>query len=295
MKTTIQVHKHFENLRDFIAQIPERFDKCGTTVFEKRNVVKRITTPDGKALVVKRYKLPNFFQRLGYSTFRKSKARRAYEYGLEFQRRGIDTPQPVAYIEQWKGPIFHRGFYICEECHDTSCTVLRNNDYPERDELIKAFAAFLRRMHKRGILHGDTNLSNFFFRKKTEEEISKAREKDIYKQHQRSDSDVAYHFTAIDLNRTKFVQHPSHEQCLKNLVRVTHDDLLMVDIVSAYARRRGWKEWNAVNYVQKKLKQFETRNKIKDFFKFKKKKKDEKTHHHHHHHHHHEEQKEQAD
>jgi hypothetical protein len=45
----------------------------------------------------------------------------------------------------------------------------------------------------------------------------------------------------IDVNRSHFCDGwPSDEQCLRNLVRITHRRDLYVDIVRRYATLRGW-------------------------------------------------------
>ena len=48
----------------------------------KRNVVEKVTVA-GEEFVVKRYKRPILINRIIYCFFRKSKARRAYEYAVE--------------------------------------------------------------------------------------------------------------------------------------------------------------------------------------------------------------------
>ena len=77
----------------------------------KRNVVEKVTIA-GEVFVVKRYKRPILINRIIYCFFRKSKARRAYEYAVELLKRGVDTPYPVAYFEQYKNGLFDCGIFI---------------------------------------------------------------------------------------------------------------------------------------------------------------------------------------
>ena len=265
----LQIHPDYQHLRDYIQQLPQTFNSQGKTLFHKRNHVKRMQAPDGTILIVKRYKRPNLLQRIAYTCVRPTKARRAYEYALRFRQLGVDTPQPVAYIEQKQGPLFADGYYISLENQHHTCAVLRDRTYHAYAQLMPAFTQFILQLHQKGILHGDTNLSNFFYQE-TDPELH------------------TYHFSAIDLNRTKFVQNPTRKQCLDNLVRITHNDLVLLDIVASYAQQRQWNEGDATEYVMKRLRKFEKRKKLLHQLTHHQepaKKEENQTEHHHHHHH----------
>ena len=69
-------------LADFFCHLSDRFETEGTTIYEGRNVLKRFNI-EGCELVVKSFKVPFFVNRVVYALFRKSKARRSYEYAFE--------------------------------------------------------------------------------------------------------------------------------------------------------------------------------------------------------------------
>src|SRR3712207_9523776 len=101
----MEINKKYEHLRDWIATLPERFESEGEHVYGgQRNWIKKFTAPDGTVLNVKRYHRPRFINLLVYSFgLRKPKGQRAWEYPAEIYKRGFDTPEPVAYMEQRQG------------------------------------------------------------------------------------------------------------------------------------------------------------------------------------------------
>ena len=93
-------------------------------------------------------------------------------------------------------------------------------------------------------MHGDTNLSNFLYRE----------DKGL---------PLGYHITTIDINRSHFVDNPSREECIANLMRLTHVRQALRKIIGRYAELRGWDvEW-AVSLAVQKLDSFERRKEMK--------------------------------
>ncbi|MDD3906668.1 MAG: tyrosine protein kinase, partial [Bacteroidales bacterium] len=95
---TFFINPKFQFLEDFLKRLPECFEKEGHTIYKSRNEVKTFNI-EGMALNVKSYRKPIFLNRVIYTFFRHSKARRAYENALEVISRGFETPAPIAYIE----------------------------------------------------------------------------------------------------------------------------------------------------------------------------------------------------
>ena len=98
----IKINPKYEEMRSFIERIPDVFEQEGRCIFEGRNVIKAFHVKfDGKEkeVVVKRYKQPNFIQKIGYSFFRSTKAFRAYENALRLMADGFATPEGFGYIE----------------------------------------------------------------------------------------------------------------------------------------------------------------------------------------------------
>lgn len=211
------IHPQFLRFSSFINQLPYLFEREGEVLHNGRNVVKRFKVGE-VMLVVKRYKDPNFFQRIAYSFFKPSKAARAFNYAEKYRAAGFDTPAEVAYIEIGKGSLFHTSYFVCLNSEKQSIAN-RLKDMPEaRCKLVDAFAELLVRMHQKGIAHGDLNISNILFEESEQGE---------------------FQFTFIDINRTRFGKL-SASACMKNMARTTHRLDLYGYLVSKYAQIRGW-------------------------------------------------------
>lgn len=247
----IEINPSYSSLSSKISKLPQLFESEGETLYKGRNVIKRFVLTDENGdthtIIVKRYGRMKPLQRLCYSTFFSSKAERAYKYAFTFLDKGIDTPQPIAYIEQRKHGLLYQCFLVTTECSLPDCRFL----YEEKKKdsmlvisnvFIQQLSAFIATMHSQGILHGDLNLSNI-----------------LYSQ----DAAGAYHFAVIDINRTRFVNTPNRKQCLKNMMRLTHDRTISAAIVGEYARQRGWDSDSCIAYVAHLLDAFERRNDIK--------------------------------
>ena len=237
----VVIDSRFSDQTDFLCRIPQMMAAGeGETFFKRRNTVARFRE-GGHVFIAKRYKRVNFVQQIAYTFFRKTKAERAYLYTAEYQRRGIDVPERVAYMEQSRYGLFSLGHYVSLEVAGMDVhPLLRDVEVFDR-ELADAVAAHIVLMHSRGILHGDLNLSNFLCRKE----------------------DDGWHFTVIDLNRTRFHDGtPPDGLCLKNLVRMTHRRDLYEYIVSTYAKLRGWQVESTVCEAVKLLDKFENKKRF---------------------------------
>lgn len=251
MKFKNIINPKFESLASFIDELPYRYDTDGLLIYKSRNTVK-IFNVDEKKIVVKRFRRPLFHQRIDYTFFRPSKAKRAYMYGLKLLSLGISTPEPIAYVEEYKCGLFYQGYFISVFFQDPDTRLLRDK-IEGHEDLIDALTHFYVNMHQKGFMHGDTNLSNFLYRK--------------------DEKTGTYHITTIDINRSSFVKNPSREKCLYNLMRVTHVRPTMERIVQRYSELRNWDAVDSIRYVTQKLEAFEKKKemhrRIKKIIKFK--------------------------
>lgn len=218
----------YEKYRAWVERMPQEFQKTGTVICDTRNVIKLFTLADGKRFAVKRYRKPYIYQRFDYTFIRPSKTRRAYNYAQKMLGMSIDTPKPVAYIEQYSMGLFCYGYLITEYTTDNDCWILTEEPFPR---LALSLAAFIADMHGKGVMHGDTNLSNFFY-------------------HADPAATYGYHISTIDINRTHFVASPTREQCLDNLVRMSHYQLAYESVIRMYALIRGWDATECLDYVR---------------------------------------------
>lgn len=100
--TTIQLmNPQYKEIEAYIASIPETMETSGETIQDGRNLIKQMTAPDGRRLCVKRYHKPHGLNAAVYSWhLRMPKGMRAYTYAQRLLEAGIDTPEPVAYLEE---------------------------------------------------------------------------------------------------------------------------------------------------------------------------------------------------
>lgn len=244
------INTDYGSIEGFIRRLPEIFDgNGGKTLYEGRNTVKMFAA-GGLHLVVKRFKRPNMIQCAGYATGRPGKARRAYRFAEELRRRGFSTPHEIAFIEQRKGFMLTDSYFVSEECMlPPLSSLLRRKNFDRRPA--DALAAELVKMHDRGVMHGDLNLTNILYEQRP--------------------ADGAYAFTFIDTNRSHFKDTPlSYNECTANLMRLSHDRPLLEYLVRSYASSRGWNADKTAGDVITLLDRFERRRerkyKIKNLF-----------------------------
>lgn len=235
----------YRSASDFVARLPEAFEKEGEVIYAGRNVVKRFDTAYGE-WIVKRYKTPNLIQRLAYTFWRKSKAERAFLYAGKLNSIGIDTPEGIGYVECGKNGLFHTGYFISTACHYPSLhpALVTNAEFDKR--LASALASFLVSMHRKGVMHGDPNPANILYH---------------------TDEEGRFRFSVIDTNRSVFKASLSRKECLDNLKRVTHRRDLLQYIVEEYATLRQWDAGQSVEQVMHALGRFEKRRQFKRFLK----------------------------
>lgn len=179
----IIVNPSFNYLASFVKSIPDFFDKEGETVYNERNQLKVFDAGNEK-IVVKSFKVPFFFNRIIYTCFRPSKAKRSYEYALKLIERQINTPQPVAYVENRKNGLLAGSYYVSiYKEHSGTLRELRNHTLEEKRDLASAFARFTAEIHENAILPLDYSPGNILYEKTGDE----------------------YRFCLVDLNRMRFM------------------------------------------------------------------------------------------
>lgn len=167
----------------------------------QRNVIK-IFDVEGVAINIKSFKIPNSINKVAYRYFRKSKARRSYEYATILLEKGIGTPQPMAFLENFNVFGLRDSYYVSEHL-DADLTyreLVEIPDYPDHDKILRQFTRFSYELHQKGIEFLDHSPGNTLIKK--------------------SDNGN-YEFFLVDLNRMEFHDSMSFEMRMKNLCRLT--------------------------------------------------------------------------
>ena len=144
----------------------ENFDREGELIKDSRNTVK-VFRIDDLYINIKRFKRPNFINRLVYSFFRSTKACRSFLYANKLLDYNILTPDPIAYIENSKYYLLDDSFYVCKNIdYDFDIKhVFENKELEQRDKLIKKFVLFTHKLHENGIMFLDHSTSNTIIKK----------------------------------------------------------------------------------------------------------------------------------
>jgi len=215
MKKTI--HADFTYLEPKFDFLLENFKNSGELVgFGKRNVIK-IFKLDNLDINIKSFKKPNFFNKIIYTYFRKSKARRSFEFANILLQKGIGTPKPMAFMEEFDLVGLTNSYYICE--HIASDLTYRElvdvPDFPDHENILRQFTAFSFQLHELGIEFKDHSPGNTLI-KKLENGL--------------------YSFYLVDLNRMNFHENMSFDLRMKNLSRLTHKPEMVAIMSEEYAK-----------------------------------------------------------
>lgn len=218
------INKKFQDIKGWIEKIPSIFDNEGSIVYQARNTLKRIS--HGKAdFVIKKYAVPIFPNRVAYTFFRKSKARRAYENASRLLEYGINTPCPVAYIEIKRGGLLHDAYFVSLADDSPYMMRLYVDFVNSGEDIIKQFARFTKTIHDNNILHLDYSPGNILFS---------------------ADKDGKATFSIIDLNRMRFDIPLTRKERLRNFRRLTRSNEVLKIMIYEYATLCGWDKEQAL-------------------------------------------------
>jgi len=133
-----------------------RIFKNGRTSF-----VSQITL-GGIEVIVKRYNHLGCLHSLRH-TLKGSRARRCWLNANRLFLLGIPTPRPLAYVDERKGLLLHRSYFIAEFVNGQALyKVLRDDRVPDEQKrrLVTGVVRILERMAAHGITHGDLKHTN---------------------------------------------------------------------------------------------------------------------------------------
>ncbi|WP_312074981.1 lipopolysaccharide kinase InaA family protein [Chryseobacterium sp.] len=211
-----------------------------------RNIVK-VFEIDGEKFNFKSFKQHNVVNRHVYKYYRKSKAKRSFEYAQMLLNKGFHTPEPIAYVENFDFWGLTSSYYISrqlEEC-PTLMDVIVNHSFPEREQIIRDYANLMFNLHEQGIEFLDNAPGNFMI--KNENGVNR--------------------FYMVDLNRMSFHEMDLDKR-LKNFARLTSDQEVMRIISDEYAKLSKSTPEYCYNKINQAINGMVRKRKIKKILKF---------------------------
>ena len=214
------------NYNEFIENIKDYFKNSDNSIHKARNEIKIIEFQN-QELVIKAFKIPNIINKIVYSFFRDTKAKKSYDNSVKI----IDfVPKPIGYIEFTKFGLLHDSYFISENFkYDlTIREPLLDINYPGKENIFKQFAKFTFDLHENNILHLDYSPGNILIKK---------------------DEDN-YIFKIVDINRMQF-KTLSLEDRLSNFAKLWAKDEDLKIIIKEYAKLIDEDEKKSINIALK--------------------------------------------
>ena len=209
------VHDAFKPFHQQIENFIKNFDKKGIPFGStKRNSIKLFEL-DNMTINVKSFKVPNLINQFIYRFFRKSKAHRSFEYAKKLTQLNIGTPTPIAFFENRTAFLFKQSYYVSEHLDNdiTYRELSRNLNYPDHENILRAFTRFTFKLHENQILFLDHSPGNTLIKKTAS----------------------GYDFYLVDLNRMKFKELGINQR-IKNFSRLTPHKEIVEIMSDEYAK-----------------------------------------------------------
>jgi hypothetical protein len=207
----------FKNSKEILFFIKEFDSSLGTVLGAgNRNIIKLFDL-NGEIINIKSFKVPNLINKIAYKYFRKSKAKRSFEYANVLLKNEIGTPQPIAYFENcnWLG--LKESYYISKHlsCDLTFRELIENPDFPDHENILRQFTKFTFDLHEKGIEFLDHSPGNTLIKKTSENQ---------------------YKYFLVDLNRMNFNDELSYEKRIYNLRRLSLNIKMIRVVSNEYAK-----------------------------------------------------------
>ena len=198
----------------FLKDIKSFFTNASNSIHKARNEIKIIPYKD-KELVVKSFKIPHLFNRVIYTFFRDSKAKKSYNNSLKIMQF---VPKPIGYIEFFKFGLLSKSYFV-SEYFDYDFTIrepLLDKKYPNRVKIFQEFTKFTFLLHQSRIFHKDYSPGNILVKEKN----------------------GTYIFKIVDINRMYFTDFTTKER-LESFAKLGASDEDLKIMIREYATLIG--------------------------------------------------------
>ena len=241
MKYEVVSQKYME----IVEQIRSYFADTQELIWDKRNKIK-ILDFNTERITIKSFKIPHMINRIAYTFFRDSKAKKSYLHSLKI---ADFVPQAIGYATFKKYGLHYDSYFLSAHyAYDfTIREVLTQSDFPDREIIFDAFAAFTYALHEAQAEHLDYSPGNILIKKLSD----------------------GYEFKTIDVNRMKF-RALSAEERVSNFSKLWADDSDLQLIIHYYAKYAKIDEKIAQNIALKALHAHKAKKNLKKRLKGKK-------------------------
>lgn len=215
MRRTKDIHNTYKEHEKYLDDIIENFNSKGEPFGNQDRNALKLFQLDQQTLNVKSFRVPNFVNQIAYKFFRKSKARRSFEYAKWLKSLDIGTPDPVAYYEFTTSFLFKKSYYISEqqECDLTYRELTTDLNYPDHEIILRAFTRFTFKLHEKKVNFLDHSPGNTLIKKAGQD----------------------YTFFLVDLNRMNF-ESMDYESRIKNFAKLTTHESMVRIMSDEYAQ-----------------------------------------------------------
>ena len=216
MKKVFHIQAKFKPYESEIRSFIDGFDTQGQTIYKgSRNELKTKLVKD-ISVNIKRFQIPNWVNQFAYRWIRSSKAERSFIYAKTLLEREVNTPQPIAYQENYSFLGLLNTYYVSiqQEYDFTIRELIYQPGFPYREKILRDFTNFTYHFHDQGIFFIDHSPGNTLIKKKSDDE---------------------YEFYLVDLNRMKFKTLTFQER-IKNFSKLAPDKEMFIIIADEYAK-----------------------------------------------------------
>lgn len=234
----LEINIQFRSYKSLLDDMIENFETKGEPFGNQdRNSLKLFQLED-KLINVKSFRVPNIVNQIAYKFFRKSKAQRSFEYANKLIELNVGTPQPVAYYTYETPLLFNKSYYISEQldCDLTYRELTTNFNYPDHENILRAFTRFTFDLHEKGIHFLDHSPGNTLIKKVGN----------------------GYDFYLVDLNRMAF-KTLDFKTRIKNFSRLTIHKSMVEVMSDEYAKCTGEDYKTVFNLMWKETEDFQAR------------------------------------
>lgn len=212
-----KINPIFENNATSILENIETFSTSGTLFGNgDRNKIKLFSLNE-QTINIKSFKIPNIINKIAYKYFRKSKAKRSFEFATILLEKNIGTPTPIAFLENFSFIGLKDSYYVSQHLVTelTYRELVEIPDYPDYENILRQFTKFTFDLHEKGVDFLDHSPGNTLIKKKEANQ---------------------YDFFLVDLNRMNFHENMNFEQRMSNFRRLTPKKEMIAVMSNEYAK-----------------------------------------------------------